>query len=245
MGNPVIHFDISGTNPAALESFYGDLFGWTINPIPEMNYTIVLTPEGGIDGGIGPAQGGGGGGVTFYVEVDDLQASLDKAESLGGRTLMAPMIIPDTVALAMFADPAGNAIGLVGSGMGERPPDAPRGAGAPVTWFEVTGPDSGALEAFYTGLFGWTTKGNDIPGAGAYYEVDTGAGKGISGGIGQDPHGSTRVTVYAEPGDLQACLDRATELGGRTILPPMAVPGGPTLAMFTDPEGHIFGIYVR
>jgi hypothetical protein len=48
-----------------------------------------------------------------YVEVDDLQQALDKAESLGGKTVMPPMDIPDAVSLAMFTDPSGNVIGLV------------------------------------------------------------------------------------------------------------------------------------
>jgi predicted enzyme related to lactoylglutathione lyase len=50
------------------------------------------------------------------VQVDDLQAALDKAESLGGKTVMAPDQVPGGPALAMFADPEGNVIGLV-SGM--------------------------------------------------------------------------------------------------------------------------------
>ena len=52
-------------------------------------------------------------GVTFYVQVDDLQAYLDKAESLGGKTIMPPMEIPDMVKLAVFSDPEGNVIGIV------------------------------------------------------------------------------------------------------------------------------------
>jgi predicted enzyme related to lactoylglutathione lyase len=51
--------------------------------------------------------------VTFYVESDDLKASLDKAESLGGKRVMEPMDIPDGPAIAMFADPQGNVVGLV------------------------------------------------------------------------------------------------------------------------------------
>ena len=50
-----------------------------------------------------------------YVEVNDLQAYLDKAEKLGGKTIMPPTEIPDQVTLAMFTDPEGNVIGLVKS----------------------------------------------------------------------------------------------------------------------------------
>lgn len=49
----------------------------------------------------------------FYVQVDDLDAYLKKAESLGGRTVVPPTEIPNMVTFAMFADPDGNAVGLI------------------------------------------------------------------------------------------------------------------------------------
>src|SRR5437016_2054668 len=89
-------------------------------------------------------------------------------------------------------DPAGNPIGLVGAAPGQegqQAPDPSAGNGAPVSWFEVLGTDSGALVAFYNELFGWETKRYDIPGEGEYHEVDTKAGRGIAGGIGSNPQG--------------------------------------------------------
>ena len=50
---------------------------------------IISTGLGGIGGGIGPSPEGVNR-VTFYVDVDDLQAYLDKAERLGGKTVMPP-----------------------------------------------------------------------------------------------------------------------------------------------------------
>jgi len=48
--------------------------------------------------------------------------------------------------------------------------------------------------------------------------------------------------VYAQVDDLQAALERAERLGGKTILPPTEVPGGPKLAMFADPAGNVTGL---
>ena len=53
--------------------------------------------------------------MMIYVEVEDLQATLDKAESLGGKTTMPIMEIPGMVTLAQFSDPDGNVIGIVQS----------------------------------------------------------------------------------------------------------------------------------
>jgi predicted enzyme related to lactoylglutathione lyase len=66
-------------------------------------------------GGIGPDPSGGQGHVTWYVQSDDLQADLDKAESLGGRTVMPPMDPMPGTSIALFTDPEGHVIGLVKS----------------------------------------------------------------------------------------------------------------------------------
>ena len=54
-------------------------------------------------------------GFMVYVEVDDLQAHLDKAVSLGGKVVTPVTTIPGMVTLARFADPMGNVVGLVKS----------------------------------------------------------------------------------------------------------------------------------
>jgi hypothetical protein len=55
----------------------------------------------------------GNGHVTFYVGVDDPQSYLDKAESLGGKTVMPVTEIPNMVTFALFADPEGHMVGVV------------------------------------------------------------------------------------------------------------------------------------
>ena len=246
MGNPVVHFDISGPNPQELQDFYGSLFGWKIDPVPDMDYALVDTQGGhGLLGGIGKAVDGAGQ-VTFYAWSEDLQATLDKAESLGAKTTQTPMEIPGTVRLAMFADPAGNPIGLVGSlpeMEGQEAPPPTDAGGAAVSWFEVMGPDAGALTTFYTELFGWTASKYDLPGEMEYAELDPGDPKSIHGGVGSNPMATSYVTVYAESPDLAATIAKAEELGGKTLMPPTEMPGGPSVAMFADPQGHIFGLY--
>ena len=116
MGNPVMHFEILTTGDVdAVRKFYADAFGWTIDAANPMNYGLVDTGAGtGIGGGIAAPMPGGPGYVTIYVAVDDLAAALTKIESLGGKTIVPPMDIPDgKVSIAMFHDPVGNLIGLV------------------------------------------------------------------------------------------------------------------------------------
>ena len=85
MAHPVVHFEVAGKDLGKLQQFYGDLFGWKTQKIEgEMPYALVEKEDGGIAGGIGESPDGTGH-VTFYVGTDDPQATLDKAEQLGGR----------------------------------------------------------------------------------------------------------------------------------------------------------------
>ena len=124
MGNPVVHFEITGTDPELLRNYYGELFGWefdTSSPVAEAvsepdDYGFVnrnTTSDGtGIPGGVG-----GGAGypahAMFYVGVADVEAALQKAESLGGKRRMGPEQNPGTdLVVGHFTDPEGHLIGL-------------------------------------------------------------------------------------------------------------------------------------
>lgn len=113
MSNPTMWFEVVGKDQEALKGFYSQLFEWQITDMEAMPYATIDTGNGeGIPGGIGPAPDGDSGHVTFYVRVDDIDASLAKAESLGGRKIMGPMDIPSGQ-IALFADPEGHRIGLM------------------------------------------------------------------------------------------------------------------------------------
>jgi len=113
MASPVVHWEIGGNDTAKTREFYAKLFDWDVQAHPGMDYGLVAPAgEKSIGGGIGPVPPGGQPYVTFYVQVDDLQKSLDKAESLGGKAVLPPTPIPEVGSCAMFADPSGVVIGL-------------------------------------------------------------------------------------------------------------------------------------
>jgi predicted enzyme related to lactoylglutathione lyase len=110
MANPVTWFEITGKNGDKLREFYKNAFGWQMEVAPGMDYGMVDNKGEGIGGGIGQ---GDQTQVTFYIEVDDPQAYLDKIEAKGGKTVVPVTEIPDMVTFAQFADPQGNVVGLV------------------------------------------------------------------------------------------------------------------------------------
>jgi predicted enzyme related to lactoylglutathione lyase len=111
----------------------------------------------------------------------------------------------------------------------------------PVVHFEVLGRDAGALRTFYSEAFGWPVETPD-DGPMAYAMVRPEGNGGINGGIGRAPEGPGHATFYVGVDDLDAALRRVGELGGKTVQPPVQIPGGVAFAYFADPEGHVVGL---
>ena len=122
MGQPVVHFEIIGRDPEALQRYYADLFGWEIDANNPMKYGVVqregnVSPEGvGIGGGVGAGPEGYPGHVTFYIEVPDVEAALARAESLGGTRVMGPDKVMEGIEIGLFNDPEGHVVGVVKNG---------------------------------------------------------------------------------------------------------------------------------
>jgi uncharacterized protein len=112
MGNPTMWFEVSGKDHQKMKDFYSGLFDWKLTDMEEMPYAMVESNGQGIPGGIGAAPPGQEGHVTFYVEVEDIEASLARAESMGGGRALAPTDIPNGQ-IALFTDPEGHLVGLM------------------------------------------------------------------------------------------------------------------------------------
>ena len=50
-------------------------------------------------------------------------------------------------------------------------------------------------------------------------------------------------TIYVEVEDLEVYLKKAGELGGKTLVPPVTLPGQGSFAWLAAPEGNIIGIW--
>ena len=109
MPNHICHFEIGCRDRAKAADFYSKMFDWTLQPDP--NATYIRT--GGDVGGHLTTLGHEPQNYTiFYVMVDDVAAALSRAESLGGRTLVGPLPLPNGTFFGWFADPEGNSIGV-------------------------------------------------------------------------------------------------------------------------------------
>ncbi len=112
-----VHVEFPATNSAQSAEFYSGLFGWEMHHMPEFDYYTFASGEG--QGGgfnkVGSTEGGfevAPGQVLVYVNTDDIDGDLAKAEQLGGSVVSPKQEIPGIGWYAVFRDPAGNQVGL-------------------------------------------------------------------------------------------------------------------------------------
>jgi hypothetical protein len=121
MAGEVVHFEVPADDLERAQSFYRGAFGWRLNPMPEMSYTIVTTTKvddqgrptepGAINGGMMTRQRPFTGPV-IVISVDDVDGALERVRELGGEMLQPRTAVGDMGFSAYFADPEGNVVGL-------------------------------------------------------------------------------------------------------------------------------------
>ena len=117
MGNPVVHFEVRVNDPARLVAFYSELLGWELGAEDgPLRYRMIDTKgDGGIGGGMVPAQAGFTAGIAVYVQVSDIESFLELAASLGAVGVVPPTALPNGGRFAVLRDPEGNQLGLLQS----------------------------------------------------------------------------------------------------------------------------------
>jgi predicted enzyme related to lactoylglutathione lyase len=126
--NRVVHFEIHGKDLDRMQTFYQDVFGWSVQDMgPAMgNYRVITTGEDapgsnwkGINGGFTPRYGdapAGGEPVNAFVctiEVENIDETLAKIEKAGGTLATDKMDVPGVGILAYRKDPEGNIFGVL------------------------------------------------------------------------------------------------------------------------------------
>lgn len=106
MPNPVVHFEIGCRDTARTQQLYRELFDW------EIEASEAGTIAGaGIGGHIASLGHEPFNYTIFYVQVDDVEAHVAKAQGLGCDLVAGPFAFPRGT-LAWIGDPEGNTIGL-------------------------------------------------------------------------------------------------------------------------------------
>ncbi len=118
----VVHFEIPADDVARAKEFYGSVFDWQLQDMPDMNYTMARTTEvdeqtqvpaspGAINGGLVPRSADTPTPVVT-VDVASIDQALKQVEAAGGRVVRPRTEIPGMGAFAYVTDTEGNTLGL-------------------------------------------------------------------------------------------------------------------------------------
>ena len=108
----VVHVEIPAANAEAAGKFYQELFGWKIHRAEEFDYTM-WEDGSGYGGGFNKVSDENPvGQVLVYIDSNDIEADLKKAEQLGGAVVTPKTEIPGTGWYGVFKDPTGNVLAL-------------------------------------------------------------------------------------------------------------------------------------
>jgi uncharacterized protein len=228
--NRVVHWELFATDALALARFYEALFGWSVQPLPDIGYVEIDTcAGGGINGGIASVPDGSRQPM-FYVSADDLESTLDHVHQAGGTTTLPPL--HEVVTFAQFADPEGNIVGLVKSG---DEPSVSDGSAPAVSRFYLTATDPDALVGFYRQVFGWRAQLRTVAGDAYWFRVDTG---GIAGAIGTPLPGRPPLMFSVTVDDLSTYVERARALDATAELADTGPSKEAAAAYIVDPAGQ-------
>lgn len=122
MQGKVVHFEIPADDVKRAGNFYKKVFGWQINPVPQMDYTMVgTTPSdengmpkeaGAINGGMPKREMLPSKSTVVTIQVDDIDAAFRTIEQNGGKAVGKKMPVGDMGFAAYFKDTEGNIVGL-------------------------------------------------------------------------------------------------------------------------------------
>ncbi|HEV3473502.1 MAG TPA: VOC family protein [Actinomycetota bacterium] len=117
----IVHFEIPADDVARAKEFYGSIFGWQLEDMQDMNYTIVRTvavdeqqmptEPGAINGGMMKRTSDTSSPV-ITINVDSIDRALGEVEASGGSVVQPRQEIPGMGAFAYFKDTEGNTMGL-------------------------------------------------------------------------------------------------------------------------------------
>ena len=250
LGRPV-WYELMTTDPAAAETFYTNVIGWTSAPFPGSPQPYTLLKRSGDVQVAGlmprPTDMNMPPFWSIYVAVPSLDEAAAHIERLGGSQLSEVIDVPTVGRLQMLKDPQGAPFYILQPEPGEENPEGPPEPGD-VSWHELMTTDAPAALKFYSELFGWKeADAIDMGPMGKYYEFNRGSR--MLGGMMNKPPELASVPpnwgIYFLVADINAAIERIKTNGGQILNGPMEVPGGDRIVNAMDPQGAAFSLHEK
>lgn len=239
--------DLAAKDFGGQTEFYEALFGWTHTDMPTEKgpYRLFAKDGGAVAGAFPMAPDMIAAGVpstwNTYVAVDDVDATAEKAVTLGGQIAMPAVDAAGYGRFAGITDPTGATVFLWRSNA----PDSSaiyKQPGA-LAWNDLSSWDPVKAVEFYKELFGWDVEA--MEGGPMAYWMITVEGEGQAGIMPMpemmSPETPSNWLVYFGAEDAHAVTERAIALGGSAVVEPMDT-AGMVWSVLTDPAGATFAI---
>jgi predicted enzyme related to lactoylglutathione lyase len=116
MANSFMHVELQTKDVDRAKKFYQSIFDWRFEDMPMgngMSYTGIHVGEG-TGGGMwtNPAAPNGPSHWLAYVNVDNIDATIEKVKSSGGAIVQPKTEVPDMGWYSVITDPTGAMLGL-------------------------------------------------------------------------------------------------------------------------------------
>jgi predicted enzyme related to lactoylglutathione lyase len=242
--------ELMTTDVEAAKNFYENVIGWATSKYDRNpDYTIWMAGQTGIGGLMKlPADAAAMGAPPSwlaYVEVPDVDATVEQATKLGGAAVVPPTPIENVGRFAVLRDPGGAVICVITSATAP----GPEGDPAPLefSWHELVANDLPATISYYEQLFGWEKKSEfDMGNMGIYHMF--GRDRFTYGGMmkrAPEMPGPYWLHYIRVTDTADAAAERTKKAGGEVIMGPMEVPGGDRVAILKDPQGAVFAVHSK
>jgi predicted enzyme related to lactoylglutathione lyase len=121
MSGRVVHFEIPYDDGDRARRFYTETFGWQLQEMPGMEYTLVVSGPSGergpsepgfINGGMLAREESAAPGPVVVLDVESIDAALATVERAGGAIVVPKQPVGAMGFTAYVKDSEGNVIGL-------------------------------------------------------------------------------------------------------------------------------------
>ncbi len=116
---------------------------------------------------------------------------------------------------------------------------------APIVFFDIAGPDLGALNRFYAEVFDWPVTPHPVFPDGSSNLGPLPVAAPLPGLLRQEQGGHDpqfAKVLYLGVEDVDAALAKVAAHGGAVHQPRFEVPGVVILGLFKDPAGNVMGL---
>ena len=176
-----------------------------------------------------------------YIEVDDVDATLERVKANGGIVVDGPIDEPGVGRMGIIQD---NVVAFVRVWHSAAEHGAaPSNVAGHMNWNELATKEPEKAARFYEEVL--RVKVEAVDSGGSVYRLIHAGGRPVAGILTMTPEMGdvpSSWNVYFASDDVDATVAAAIAAGGKALQPAFDIPGGSRMAVLQDPLGAVFEV---